>query len=66
MIEPLLPGAEGKRSRGRPTENDRQVLNGIFYVMRSHWHGQFCGKAGSNPYLTLVVYTIHTSGCNLR
>ncbi len=35
MIEPLLPGAEGKRSRGRPTENDRQVLNGIFYVMRS-------------------------------
>ncbi len=29
-------------------------------------HGQFCGKGGSNPYLTLVVCTIHTSGCNLR
>ena len=35
LIEPLLPGRDGKPRRGRPTENDRRVLDGIFYVLRT-------------------------------
>jgi transposase len=34
IIAPLLPGAEGKRS-GRPRPDDRKVLNGIFFVLRT-------------------------------
>jgi transposase len=34
IIEPLLPGAEGGRV-GRPREDDRRILNGIFFVLRS-------------------------------
>lgn len=35
ILAPLLPGADGHRRRGRPTQNDRQVMNGIFYVLRT-------------------------------
>ena len=31
---PLLPGAEGKK-HGRPRLDDRMVLNGIFFVLRT-------------------------------
>lgn len=31
-IEPMLPSVEG---RGRPFKNHRQVVNGIFWVLRS-------------------------------
>ena len=34
IIAPLLPGAEGKKN-GRPRDDDREVLNGIFFVLRS-------------------------------
>ena len=34
LIEPLLPGAEGGRV-GRPREDDRRILNGIFFVLRT-------------------------------
>ena len=34
IIEPLLPGADGKRS-GRPRGDDRRVLNGIFFTLRT-------------------------------
>lgn len=34
IIEPLLPGADGKRI-GRPRQDDRRVLNAIFFVLRS-------------------------------
>jgi transposase len=34
IIAPLLPGAEG-RSTGRPRLDDRKVLNGIFFVLRT-------------------------------
>jgi transposase len=34
LIAPLLPGADGKR-KGRPRGDDRKVLNGIFFVLRS-------------------------------
>ena len=34
IIEPLLPGAEGGQV-GRPREDDRRILNGIFFVLRS-------------------------------
>ena len=35
MIAPLLPGADGKRGRGRPAHNNRQVIDGTFYVLRT-------------------------------
>jgi transposase len=34
IIEPLLPGADGRRL-GRPRLNDRRVLNAIFFVLRT-------------------------------
>ena len=34
IIEPLLPGADGKRS-GRPRGDDRRVLNDIFFTLRT-------------------------------
>jgi transposase len=34
IIEPLLPGADGRRF-GRPRLDDRRVLNAIFFVLRS-------------------------------
>jgi transposase len=34
IIAPLLPGAEGKKN-GRPRLDDRKVLNGIFFVLRT-------------------------------
>ena len=34
IIAPLLPGADGKKN-GRPRDDDRRVLNGIFYVLRT-------------------------------
>jgi transposase len=34
LIEPLLPGADGKRN-GRPRLDDRKVLNGIFFILRT-------------------------------
>jgi transposase len=32
---PLLPGRDGKQARGRPRKDDRQVLNGIFFILRT-------------------------------
>jgi transposase len=34
IIEPLLPGANGQLI-GRPRLDDRRVLNGIFFILRS-------------------------------
>ena len=34
IIAPLLPGADGKKN-GRPRDDDRKVLNGIFFVLRT-------------------------------
>jgi transposase len=34
IVAPLLPGAEGK-ANGRPRLDDRKVLNGIFFVLRT-------------------------------
>jgi transposase len=34
IIEPLLPGADGRRM-GRPRQDDRRVLNAIFFVLRT-------------------------------
>ena len=34
IITPLLPGADGERN-GRPRLDDRKVLNGIFFVLRT-------------------------------
>ena len=34
IIAPLLPGADGTRN-GRPRLDDRKVLNGIFFVLRT-------------------------------
>lgn len=35
IIEPLLPGGASKKSRGRPRKDDRRVLNGIFFILRT-------------------------------
>lgn len=35
IIAPLLPNAEHQPQGGRPTEDDRRVLNGIFFVLRT-------------------------------
>jgi transposase len=35
LIAPALPGGDGKRRRGRPTREDRRVLDGIFYILRT-------------------------------
>jgi transposase len=35
IIEPLLPGRVGKKARGRPRKDDRRVLNGIFFILRT-------------------------------
>lgn len=35
VIEPLLPGRAGKTTRGRPRKDDRRVLNGIFFILRT-------------------------------
>jgi len=34
IIAPLLPGAQGKKN-GRPRLDDRKVLNGIFFILRT-------------------------------
>ena len=34
IIQPLLPGADGK-TNGRPRGDDRKVLNGIFFTLRT-------------------------------
>jgi transposase len=34
IVAPLLPGADGERN-GRPRLDDRKVLNGIFFVLRT-------------------------------
>lgn len=34
IVTPLRPGAEGKKN-GRPRLDDRKVLNGIFFVLRT-------------------------------
>src|SRR5262245_63085692 len=35
IIEPLLPGRASKKARGRPRKDDRRVLNGIFFILRT-------------------------------
>lgn len=35
IIAPLLPGAADRPRGGRPPENNRRVLNGIFFVLRT-------------------------------
>ena len=35
VIEPLLPGRARKGARGRPRKDDRRVLNGIFFILRT-------------------------------
>jgi len=35
IIAPLLPSRQDRPRGGRPTENDRRVLNGIFFVLRT-------------------------------
>jgi transposase len=37
-IRPMLPS----RPRGVPRVNDRRVLNGIFWLLRSGRHGETC------------------------
>ena len=34
IIAPLLPGADGKKN-GRPRDDDRKVLNGIYWRLRT-------------------------------
>jgi len=35
IIGPVLPGGDGAPRRGRPTGEDRRVLDGIFYILRT-------------------------------
>jgi transposase len=35
LIAPLLPGGDGMPRVGRPTREDRRVLDGIFYILRT-------------------------------
>ena len=35
IIAPLLPRLDGNKYPGRPTIDDRRVLNGIFFVLRT-------------------------------
>jgi transposase len=35
LIAPLLPSAQKRKVGGRPTRDDRRVLNGIFFVLRT-------------------------------
>jgi transposase len=36
LIEPLIPvGRSGKGKKGRPRRDDRQILNGILWVLRT-------------------------------
>jgi hypothetical protein len=35
IIAPLLPKAQDRPQGGRPTQGDRRVLNGIFFVLRT-------------------------------
>jgi transposase len=35
IIAPLLPKAQDRPQGGRPTQDDRRVLNGIFFVLRT-------------------------------
>jgi transposase len=35
IIAPLLPTAQDQPQGGRPTQDDRRVLNGIFFVLRT-------------------------------
>jgi transposase len=35
IIAPLLPTAQDRPQGGRPTQDDRRVLNGIFFVLRT-------------------------------
>lgn len=35
VVGPLLPGGDGTPRRGRPTGDDRRVLDGIFYILRT-------------------------------
>ena len=38
LIEPILP----RKPRGVPRVNDRRVLNGIFWVLKSGGRGETC------------------------
>src|SRR5258707_13289150 len=35
LIAPVLPGGDGTPRVGRPTQEDRRVLDGIFYILRT-------------------------------
>jgi len=35
LIAPHLPGGDGRPRVGRPTQEDRRVLDGIFYILRT-------------------------------
>jgi transposase len=35
LIAPLLPGGDGMPRVGRPTQEDRRVSDGIFYILRT-------------------------------
>ena len=35
IIGPMLPNAQDRPQGGRPTRDDRRVLNGIFFVLRT-------------------------------
>jgi transposase len=43
-IKPFLPN----RPRGVPRVNDRRVLNGVFWVLRSGGHGATCLRRSRN------------------
>jgi transposase len=44
IIAPLLPGAAGRKN-GRPRPDDRKVINGIFFVLRTALPGETCRSA---------------------
>ncbi len=35
VIAPLLPGGDGQPVRGRPRDRDQEVLDGIFFILRT-------------------------------
>jgi transposase len=47
IIAPLLPGAEGRKN-GRPRPDDRKVINGIFFVLRTGTPCVIC-RSGMGP-----------------
>lgn len=50
MISPLLPN----KSRGVPRVDDRRVLNGIFWVLRSGAHGMIYQKDMVRTQLAII------------